>query len=225
MGEAIGQILPFAVGVALSPIPIIGVVLMLGTPAGTRNGPAFLLGWIAGISIAGALVILVASRANASSGGAPADWVSWLKLGLGGLLLTVAARQWRSRPSPGAEPELPAWMQSVDSFTPGRSIALGFALAAINPKNLVLIMGAAAAIAQTGIGAGDEIVCLAVFAAIATLGPAIPVVISAAMRDRGARMLADLQAWMAAHSAAIMAVICLVIAAKLIGDAISGLSA
>jgi|GEM_PF-3416371 hypothetical protein len=32
MGEAIGQALPLAVGVALSPIPIVGVVLMLATP-------------------------------------------------------------------------------------------------------------------------------------------------------------------------------------------------
>jgi hypothetical protein len=32
MGEAIGQVLSFGVGVALSPVPIIAVVLMLGTP-------------------------------------------------------------------------------------------------------------------------------------------------------------------------------------------------
>jgi threonine/homoserine/homoserine lactone efflux protein len=224
VGEAIGQILPFAVGVALSPIPIIGVVLMLGTPAGTRNGPAFLIGWIAGIGTAGAIVILVAGGAGASSDGAPADWVSWLKIVLGALLLAVAVKQWRSRPAPGTEPKLPSWLQSVDHFTPGRSIALGFALSAVNPKNLVLIIGAAAAIAQTGIEAGDEIVCLAVFALIATLGPAIPVGMYFAMRERATRMLANLEAWLAAHSAAIMAVLCLVIAAKLIGDAISGLS-
>jgi len=225
MGEAIGQILPFAVGVALSPIPIVGVVLMLGTPAGARNGPAFLLGWIAGISVAGGIVILVATSANASSDGGPTDWVSWLKLALGGLLLAVAAKQWRSRPAPGVEPQLPTWLRSVDHFTPTRSIALGFALSALNPKNLVLIIGAAAAIAQTGIEAGDEVVCLAVFALVATLGPAIPVVIYLAMRERATRVLASLEAWMAAHSAAIMAALCLVIAAKLIGDAIAGFSA
>lgn len=46
MGQAIGQILSFAVGVALSPLPIIAVVLMLATPTGRVNGPAFLSGWI-----------------------------------------------------------------------------------------------------------------------------------------------------------------------------------
>ena len=48
IGQAIGQALPFAVGVALSPVPIIAVVLMLSTPKGSVNGPAFLTGLDAG---------------------------------------------------------------------------------------------------------------------------------------------------------------------------------
>ena len=59
MGEAIGQILTLGVGVALSPLPIIAVVLMLGTPRARSNGPAFLLGWLAGLALVGAIVLLV----------------------------------------------------------------------------------------------------------------------------------------------------------------------
>jgi len=44
------------------------------------------------------------------------------------------------------------------------------------------------------------------------------------MRERAAKLLAELETWLAAHNAAIMAVICLLIAAKLAGDAISGLT-
>jgi hypothetical protein len=40
VGEAIGQILPLAVGIALSPVPIIAVILMLVTPQPRVNGPA-----------------------------------------------------------------------------------------------------------------------------------------------------------------------------------------
>jgi hypothetical protein len=39
MAEAIGQVLSLGVGVALSPVPIIAVVLMLGTPRARSNGP------------------------------------------------------------------------------------------------------------------------------------------------------------------------------------------
>jgi hypothetical protein len=56
MGEAIGQSLPLAIGVALSPIPIIAVVLMLTTPRARANGPAFVLGWLLGLGLVGAVV-------------------------------------------------------------------------------------------------------------------------------------------------------------------------
>ena len=37
--QAIGQLLPAAVAVALSPIPIIAIVLMLGTPKARTQRP------------------------------------------------------------------------------------------------------------------------------------------------------------------------------------------
>ena len=98
MGQAIGQVLSFGVGVAISPVPIIAVVLMLATPKGRVNGPAFLLGWVAGLAVLGTIVLLVASGASASKQGTPATWVSILKIVLGALLWLLAVRQWRGRP-------------------------------------------------------------------------------------------------------------------------------
>jgi threonine/homoserine/homoserine lactone efflux protein len=184
-----------------------------------------LLGYVVGLAGVGAIILLVAGGADASDQGAPADWVSWLKLILGLVLLVIARRQWRSRPRGGRAKELPGWMRTIDRFTPGRAVAMGVALTALNPKNLLLTLGAAAAIAQTGISSGRQAAALAVFVVIAALGPAIPVGIYFAMRERATKLLGELEAWMAQHNNAIMAVLCLLIAAKLIGDAISGLSA
>ena len=98
MAEAIGQVLSLAVGVALSPVPIIAVVLMLGTPRGRVNGPAFVLGWIVGLGVVGATVLVVAGGAGANEDSEPATWVDVVKIVLGALLLVVALRQWRGRP-------------------------------------------------------------------------------------------------------------------------------
>jgi threonine/homoserine/homoserine lactone efflux protein len=95
MGQAIGQVLSFGVGVALSPLPIVAVVLMLATPKGRINGLAFLAGWVAGIVVVGTIVLLVSSGASASKHGAPATWVSIVKIVLGVLLLLLAVRLWR----------------------------------------------------------------------------------------------------------------------------------
>jgi threonine/homoserine/homoserine lactone efflux protein len=224
MADAIGQVLSLGVGVALSPVPIIAVVLMLGTPRARANGPAFVLGWVAGLAVVGTVVLLASSGADASDEGDPADWVGVLKIVLGLLLLLVAARTWQVRPHGGAEAELPKWMQTIDTFTGSKALGFGALLSGVNPKNLLLAVGAAAAIAQTGIPAGEQAVALAGFIVIGTLGPGIPVAIYLAMGERAERLLEGLKAWMGAHNAAIMAVLCLVIATKLIGDGISGLA-
>lgn len=223
MGDAIGQVLSLGVGVALSPLPIVAVVLMLATPRGRVNGPAFLLGWIIGLAVTGTIVLLVSSGASASEDGAPAAWVSWLKIALGVLTLLVGIKQFRDRPRGDAAPELPKWMQAIDKFTPGRSLAIAIALSAVNPKNLLITVAAAAAIAQTGITAGEQAIALAVFIAIGTLGVGAPVALYFALGERSAKFLGDLRDWMARNNATIMAVLLLVIGAKLLGDGVSGL--
>ncbi len=224
MGDAIGQILPFAVGVALSPIPIVAVVLMLVTRRARSNGPAFVAGWLTGLAIVGAIVLSISSGAGATDSSGPATWVSVLELVLGLLLLLVAIRQWRGRPKGDEEAATPKWMATIDSFGPGKAYGAGAVLSGANPKNLLLAVGAAAAIAKTGVSTSEEIVSYAVFAVLATLGVAIPVVLYFVMGERSKAILEGLKDWMEQHNAAIMAVLCLVIGAKLIGDAIGGLS-
>jgi len=224
MGQAIGQVLAFGVGVALSPLAIIAVVLMLAGPKGRVNGLAFVGGWVLGLAVVGTLVLIAADGADASDNGAPANWVSILKIGLGVLLLLVAVRKWRGRPHGDAEPELPAWMKRLDTITPPKAARLAVLLSAVKPKNLLLTVAAALAIAQTGVSTGEEAVAFAVFLLLATLGPGIPVAIHVLMRDRGPDILMRMRGWMVSENATIMAVLCLVIAAKLIGDATSSLA-
>ena len=223
MGEAIGESLPLAVGVALSPVPIIAVILMLVTPRARVNGPAFVVGWLLGLAAVGTIVLLVAGPSDASEDGQPATWVSWLKLLLGLLLALVAARQWRSRPRKGEEAPTPKWMGAIDGFTARKSLVAGAALAGVNPKNLLLAVAAAVAIAQTGIPGGEQALAYAVFALVGAVGVAVPVAVYFTLGDRSGPILDRLKAWMGAHNAVIMSVLCLVIGAKLVGDAIAGL--
>jgi hypothetical protein len=222
MGAAIGEILPFAVGVAISPLPIIAVTLMLVTPQASRNGPAFVLGWLLGLALVGTVVLLVADPLDASEGGEPAAWVDWLKLVLGLLLLVVALRQWRGRPHEGDAAAMPAWLGAVDRFTAPKALGAGAVLAGANPKNLLLAVAAATAVAQTGIPGREQAVAYGVFALVGTVGVAAPVVLFFALGDRSPVLLGRLKAWLAVHNAAIMAVLCLVIGAKLVGDALAG---
>jgi threonine/homoserine/homoserine lactone efflux protein len=223
MGQAIGQILSLAVGVAISPVAIIGIVLMLVTPRARTNGPAFLAGWLLALGVIGVIVLLAAPDA-ASDSGAPATWVNWLKLLLGALLVLLASKDWRGRPRGDEEAATPNWMGAIDTFGAGKALGAGAVLGAINPKNLLLAVAAAVAIAQTEIPGGEQAVAYAVFALIGSIGVAVPLVVYFAMGDRAGPVLERLKTWLAQHNAVIMAVLLLVIGAKLIGEAITGFS-
>jgi hypothetical protein len=140
------------------------------------------------------------------------------------LLLLVAARQFRSRPHGDEQAQMPRWMATIDKTTPIAAVGLAAVMSGANPKNLLLAVAGAAAIAGTGISGGEQAIAYLIFVLIATLGVGIPVGIYFAMGARSQTLLAGLKDWMSAHNAVIMSVLCLIIAAKLIGDAITGLA-
>jgi hypothetical protein len=109
-------------------------------------------------------------------------------------------------------------MQALDQFTSGRSFGIGFVLAAVNPKNLILTLAAAAVIASSGLTTAEEFGTLGAFVLIGTLGLLIPLGVYLFMGSRAPVILGDLNHWLGAHNAAIMAVLFLVIGFKLIGN-------
>jgi threonine/homoserine/homoserine lactone efflux protein len=223
VGQALGDMLPAAVGVAISPIPIIAVVLMLVSPRGRVNGPAYLLGQISGVALAGAIVLLVAGAVGGDDGGSSGSR-TWLPLVLGVGLVFLAAKQWGGRPREGEEPVTPKWMDAIDGFPPAKAFGAGVVLSALNPKNVILTVAGMAAIIAVGLPADEQAVALVVFTIIGSLGVAIPVVMYFALGDRSGPLLARLKDWMARNNAVIMAMILLLIGVKLLGDAISGFS-
>jgi threonine/homoserine/homoserine lactone efflux protein len=220
--EAIGQILPLAIAAAISPFPIIGVVLMLTTSRARVNGPAFIVGWVAGLAAVGVVGLLVANAVGTTDNGAPSDGANTAQIVLGLLLIVFAVRQWQKRPKPGEEVSLPKWMDAVDEFSPVKAVGMGVVLSAVNPKNLILSLSAAATIAATNISGWDQAISYLVYGLIATIGVATPVVIFFAIDDRAPAILGNLKTWLAHHNAAIMAVIFLVIGAKVLGQGIAG---
>ncbi|MFI2203320.1 GAP family protein [Streptomyces sp. NPDC020192] len=115
MGSAIGQLLSAAVGVAISPLPMIALVVMLATPHGRANGIAFVTSWMATLATVGVIMLVIGRGAHA--GGKPATWTLWLTLALGVLFALLAVKQWRDRPRPGEAAEPPAWMAKATPKT------------------------------------------------------------------------------------------------------------
>jgi Sap, sulfolipid-1-addressing protein len=224
MGQGISEVLTFAIGVAISPVPIIAVILMLFSRRARVNGPVFLLAWVVSLALASAVVYVLSHDGNVATSSTASDSVSWGKIALGAGFLVLSRRNWRKRPAHGTEPDMPAWMATVDLLSPVKAFGLGVVLAVVNPKNLVLTLGAATGLAQLGLSPSDAVVSLAVFVVFASLTIAGPVLYAAFGGQRARAALDSAKAWLGAHQAAVMAVLFLVFGIDLISKGLPPLS-
>jgi threonine/homoserine/homoserine lactone efflux protein len=217
----IGAILPSALGIAISPIPIIAAILMLLSPKAKGTSVGFLLGWLVGIIVAVVIFTLLSSLIPASSGDTSKPVQGTITIVLGVLLLLLALRQWRSRPKEGQTASLPGWMKAIDTFNAAKAFGLAFLLAAVNPKNLLMAAAGGVAIGGASLSVGQIVIAWVVFVVIAASTVLVPVIgyllASAAM----ARPLESLRTWLVANNATIMTVLLTVIGVVLIGKGIA----
>ena len=223
IGQAIGEVLAFGVGIALSPLAIVALVVMLVAPAGARPAWTFLGAWVLSLCSLSTLVLLLADGADASENGAPATWVNVVKVIVGLLLVVFAVREWHGRATAEREADGPGWMRKLDNITVPKAAGLA-ALFVAKPKNLLLTIGAGVAVAEVGASPAGQAVAVAVLVALGTGGLAIPLSIHVFMPNRGRGLLIGLRDWMVDENATIIAVLCLIIAAKLLGDALISLT-
>ena len=223
MGDVIGDLLPLAVAVAISPLPIIAVILMLFAPRASGTSSGFLIGWISGILATSVLFAWLAGLGELGGQDGPSSVASWIKLLLGVLMLLLAVKQWRARPQPGATAQTPGWMSAIDKVTPGKATGLGFALSAINPKNLAMCIAAGVAIGAADLNGGQQALAVTIFTIIAACTVAVPVIAYAVAADRMREPLDTMKRWLQANNATVMAVLLLVIGVVLIGKGIGGL--
>ena len=222
MGAVIGDLLPLAVGIAISPIPIIAVILMLLSRRATATSTGFLLGWVVGIVLVTVVVLALVGQAGNTAGGEPSTLSSVLKLVLGAGLILLAVRQWQGRPKEGETAAMPKWMGAIESFSFVRALLLGFGLSAINPKNLLLCLAAGTTIGAAHLPTGEVVVATVVFTLLAASTVLVPVLGYLAARDRMAAPLDRLRTWLTQNNAVVMAVLLVVIGTVLLGEGIAG---
>ncbi|MFE6756714.1 GAP family protein [Streptomyces sp. NPDC057684] len=220
--QAMGAVLPAALAVALSPFPLIGIVLILAGRHGRRNGLLFTAGWIAGLGIAATLVVFVFGGADdpESPSSAIADWGRVLA---GLALIVLGVRTWWQRPGVGSETETPRWMTSLDDVSALRALVLGALLSGANPKNLVLTASAATSIVETGAHDGDLTVAVTVFVLVGSCTVLGAVLIHLLGGQRAASFLDSVRQFMITNSAVITSVVLVLLGAGILGDGLTGL--
>lgn len=223
--EAIGASLPMSVGVALSPLPVAAVIVMLMTARARTNAPAFLLGWIVGILAVGVITFMIPGLETAR--GEPTPLSGLIRIILGIVLVLMTWRQWQQQQQPKAdEPvEVPKILAHLDHIGVVQSLFTGFLLSGVNPKNLLLIAAGAAAIDASMLAAREQFIALLVFATIASLTIAVPVVGCFLARRSVEKIFGRWKDWLIANNVTVLIVLLLVFGTLLIGRGMKILAA
>ena len=226
MVNPIGDVLPLAIGVMISPLSVIAVISMLLSKRAKSTSLVFLFGWILGLIIIGGAVLSLAATQNFSPGSEPSTGASIIKLLAGVLLLFLAAMEWRVNIRPGEQPKLLTRVNAVDTSTPAKAFGLGLLLSAAYPKNFTLTVVAALTIVQAQVSGFPNITSFTVFIIfiiISSILIVIPVLTYLILGGKAAQMLDSWKAWNVEHYTAVLVVTFLALAAMNLGKGLTGL--
>jgi len=215
--QVIGAVLPFAVVVMVSPINIVAAILLLFSKRPLLNASCYLGGFVVGLAAVVGGLTAVAGAVHLDPGSDRSRGASALLLALGAGLIVVAIAKFRGRPGPDDPSSLPGWMDGIAGFGAGRSLAVGAGIGAGNPKNIAVAVGTAVAVSSADLAAGQQVVVLAVYVVLASLGVAAPIFAVLFLGDRSDTVLDGWKSWLTRNNTAMMSVIYLFFGVYLIG--------
>lgn len=209
------DLLPLAVGMLLSPLPIVAIVAIVLAPRGRTAAPMYTLVFTA-VSLVfiavGALSSAAASSASPTGAARTVSFLLAIVLALGFTVLAVAS--WLSRPTHGQQPKAPAWLAAIDTVTPAKAAVLGLVMALTNTKNIPLALKGGALIGEAHlpvVAAAGLCLALAVAGSLLLI---VPAVVATGGSARVASTLRGLKTEMIAHNAAMMTVLFAILAAN-----------
>jgi cytochrome c biogenesis protein CcdA len=209
--------------VTISPLNIIPAILLLFTSKPLANALSFLVGFVVGVALVLGLLIIIGGAVDVSPDSGNSTWAGILKLILGMYLLIAAVQKFRGRPRHGEEGSLPKWMNGIGEYTPGRSLGAGAVLGAFNPKNVVVALATAAAIAAGGLSAGQRVAASGVYVLVAVLGVAAPILVMLSLGERAPEVLEGWNVWLRHNNASVMSVLFVIFGVVLIGQGVAGI--
>lgn len=200
--ELLISILIAALGIASSPIPIMAVIMVLGTASARSNSLRFILGWLIGLSALSLLLLIFAEVINIGEFGKLI--MSWVRVGLGLTLLVLAFKKWLKRPKKDGEIVQPKILTNIASMKTQQFLGLGLALGGINPKNVAFSLVAITAIAEASVSVNIELLILSGFIVLSSLSVLMLVGGYLVMGEVVEKMLDKIQSWMARNGTILM---------------------
>jgi hypothetical protein len=218
--ELAAQLTLLGVVGAISPFPIMAVILLLSSVRGLAKGASFAVGSLAAVLGLGFL-LLEAPALNLRLSLGPTRFSVLLNFGLALLFLVFAIVLLVRKQDPDAAP--PRWMRLTDKITVLLALVIGFLVTITNLKLLSLIASGVADIVESGLPRNSTLLIYVVFALFIEIGLIAPVLYIVVRPKHAAVDLERLRMWLQTHNQKIMTILYFVLAAMFFYKGISKL--
>lgn len=203
-------ILPFALGVFASPLPVVIAIVMLFTPNARSTTMTYVVTWVTGLV---AVTVLFTLLAGALQGGdEPRSWLTWLRIGLGVVVLALGLRTWQGRQAE----HTPQWLSSLMNAGSKEAFRFGILMSAANPKELLMALAAGLVIGTSGAGLLSSAVAIAVFVVVGAASVAGPLIVFLLGGEGTLARLERAREWLQVHNTAVAAVVLIVLGLLLV---------
>ena len=187
--------LAIASGGLLSVGPVLITLLLLSTQRGLFKGCLFLAGYTAGYLAIGFITLVLGQRL--AGVGAIDTVIGVVMLVFGTLFLVFAIRNLR-KVLAGESGEPPRLFASFDRMKPGKALAIGALITAINVKNLLIFTSAVGELGP--LAQPYRSMTLPLVVALFCAAPTVPIGLTLAFPRRAAAWLARLKSWLERNS-------------------------
>ena len=167
------------------------VLILLGTPDGLRKAGIFSAGWLGTHVLVGWAACLLGSRMDGGGGAS-----GWLSVGLGLVLLALAAHKTHAMRKPTTGP---GFLARMDRLSLLQVAALGVVVPIANLKNLAIFLTAVAALMQEDLAPVRLGMGVLAVSIVFCVVPMLPALAAWAFPGASARVLAILRARLQQH--------------------------
>jgi hypothetical protein len=209
------NLIPLAVGMMISPLPIVAIVAIVLAPRGRAAAPIYTTTFtiVSLVFLAlGAVFSANSSSSSASGSSSTISFVFAIIITIGFALFAVLS--WIGRPKPGQTAKAPSWLAAIDNVTPLSAAGLGFVMAITNTKNIPLALKGGALIGDAHSSLPITILLCVVVAIVGSLALIVPALIALSTSDRVIGALQRVKTEMIAHNAVMMTVLFAILAAN-----------
>jgi threonine/homoserine/homoserine lactone efflux protein len=198
----LGQLIPLALVVAISPLTIIpAIVLVLQSDRARSTGLAFMFGWLIGLAATTAVFVQLPRLVDSLNRPAP-TWAAWVRLAVGAALIAFGGWRWLTRHQVTRQP---AWLNRLSRLTPAGAGAVAVLLILVNPKVLLMNAAAGLVIGTATVGTAGAWVAVPYYTLIAGSSVLLPILGYAIAGHRVDHQLEQSKQWMERQHAALMA--------------------